>query len=91
MDRNQKNRNGENVLLNNDDVQWYRVMEGTSATIVVDQQDSNIHFTISTINNTVTTILNITNAIQSYAGYYWVGTPYSSECNASLTVTATSM
>ena len=63
-------------------------MKGTSATIRVDQQGSNIHFTTSTINNTVTTILTVTNAIESYTGYYFVGTPYRSECNTSLTVTA---
>ena len=62
-------------------------MKGTSTTIRVDQQGSNIHFTTTTINNTVTTILNITNAIKSYTGYYWVGLLSDDVCNVSLTVT----
>ena len=74
-------------VLNNDDVQWYRAMMGTSTSIVVDPQGSNIHFTTTTTNNTLTTILTITSAINSYTGYYWVGTPYHSVCNASFTVT----
>ena len=63
-------------------------MEGTTTTIEVDQQGSNIHFTTSTTNNTLTTNLTVTNAIKSYTGYYWVGTRYYSVCHASLTVTA---
>ena len=62
-------------------------MKGTNATIRVYPQGSNIHFTTSTTNNTLTTNVTITNAIESYTGYYWVGTPYNSVCYAFLTVT----
>ena len=88
LDRNHRSMSGT-VLLNNSDVQWYRAMTGTSSSIVVDPQGSNIHFTTTTTNNTLTTTLTVTNAIKSYTGYYWVGTPHSSDCNVSLTVTST--
>ena len=85
LDRNHWYWSG--TVLNNSDVQWYRTMTGTSATIVVDPQGSNVHFTTTTTtNNTLITNLTITNAMKSYTGYYWVGTPHSSECYASLTV-----
>ena len=60
---------------------------GTSAAESVDQQGSNIHFTTSATNNTLTTTLTITNAIKSYTGEYFVNTPYYSGCYTSLTVT----
>ena len=37
-------------------------------------------------NNATTSSLTITNAIKSYTGYFWVGTPSLNVCNASLTV-----
>ena len=60
---------------------------GTSAVESVGQRGSNIHFTTSTTNNTLTTTLIITNAIKSYIGDYLVGTPSYTACHASLTVT----
>ena len=78
LDRNYRN-------ISSDDVHWYRVLMGTS-TVVRVNQSSNIHFTTSTINNTLTSNLTITNAIKSYTGDYLVGTPHYSACHASLTV-----
>ena len=72
--------------INSDDVQWYRLVKDTGITEMVDQQDSNIHFTTSTINNTLTSQLNITNSRKSDTGYYWFGTPSLIICNASLIV-----
>ena len=86
LDRNHRS-GSRNILLNSSDVQWYRVLMGTGTTQRVDSQDSNIHFTTSTNNNTLTTNLTITNGIKSYTGYYWVATSHSSECNVSLAVT----
>ena len=63
------------------DVQWYRLIEDTGTTEMVDPQDSNIHFTNSTTSN-----LTITNATKSYTGYYWVRLPFDDVCNVSLTV-----
>ena len=77
-----------NNNINSDDVQWYRLVKDTGIPEMVDQQDSNIHFTTSTINNTLTSVLNITSASKSHTGYCWVGTPSSTVCNASLTVLA---
>ena len=59
----------------------------TSTTVMVDPQGSNIHFTTSTINNTLTSSLTITNAVKSYTGYHWVRLPSDDVCNVSLTVT----
>ena len=79
--------NTTNNNINSDDVQWYRLVKDTGIIEMVDLQDSNIHFTTSTINNTLTNQLTITSASKSYTGYYWVGTPSSIVCNVSLTVT----
>ena len=75
-----------NSSISSDDVQWYRLIMDTSTTVMVDPQDSNIHFTTSTINNTLTSSLTITNAVKSYTGYYWVRLPSDDVCNVSLTV-----
>ena len=72
--------------LSSDDVQWYRLIMDNSTTVMVDPQDSNIHFTTSTINNTLTSLLTITNTTKSYAGYHWVRLPSGDVCNVSLTV-----
>ena len=77
--------NTANFNINDSDVQWYRLIEDTGITERVNQS-SNIHFTTSTINNTLTTSLNITNARRFYTGYYWIEIPSLNVCNASLTV-----
>ena len=76
-----------NNNINSDDVQWYKLVKDTGITEMVDQQDSNIHFTTSTINNTLTSQLTITSASKSHTGYYLVGTPSFNVCNVSLNVT----
>ena len=76
----------EDSRISSDNVHWYRVLMGTSTTVVRVNQSSNIHFTTSTINNTLNSSVTITNAMKSYAGDYLVGTPYYSVCRASLTV-----
>ena len=75
--------------ISSNDVQWYRLVMDTSITEGVNQS-SNIHFTTSTTNNTLTSSLTITNATKSYSGYFWVGTPSVNVCNVSLTVFGTS-
>ena len=75
--------------LNNTDVQWYthRFIQDTSTTEMVDPQGNSSHLTTSTTNNTLTSNLNITNAITSYTGYYWVRLSSDDDvCNVSLTV-----
>ena len=57
-----------------------------STTVIVDPQDSNIQFTTSTTNNTLTSSLTINNAVKSYTGYYWVRLPSDDVCNVSLIV-----
>ena len=71
----------------NDDVQWYRLINDTT-TEMVDPNGENINFmTVTMENNATSSSLTITNAIKSYTGYFWVRTSSLIICNASLTVT----
>ena len=70
-----------------DDIQWYRLINDTSTTEIVDSNGENINFmTVTMENNVTTSSLTITNARISYTGYFWVGTSSLNICNASLTV-----
>ena len=82
--------NTTNANINSDNVQWYRSLEDIGNAERVNQ-NSNIHLTTSTTNNTLTSSLTITNAVKSYTGYYWVRLPSGDVCNVSLTVFGTSM
>ena len=75
-----------NSNIGSDDVQWYRFIKDTNTTEMVDPNGENINFLTSTIGNTTNSSLTITNAIKSYTGYFWVGTPSLNVCNVSLTV-----
>ena len=77
-----------NSNISSDDVQWYRFIKDTSTTEMVDPNGGNINFLTSTNGSTINSSLTITNAIKSYTGYFWVGTPSLNVCNASLTVTS---
>ena len=72
-----------NSNIRSDDVQWYRFIKDTSTTVMVDPNGGNINFLTHTNGSSS---LTITNAIKSYTGYFWVGTPSLNVCNASLTV-----
>ena len=78
--------NTTNNNINSNDVQWYKVIKDTGITEMVDQQDSNIHFTTPTINNALTSQLTINSVNKSHTGYYWVGALSFNACNVSLTV-----
>ena len=73
--------------INSSDVQWYRFIKDTSNTEMVDQDGTDIHYVTHHSGNTLTSQLTITNTVKSHAGYYWIRTPSSNICNASLTVT----
>ena len=75
-----------NSNIRSDDVQWYRFIKDTSTTETVDPNGENIYFLTRTNGSTTNSLLTITNAIKSYTGYFWVGTPSLNVCNASLTV-----
>ena len=75
-----------NSNISSDDVQWYRFIKDTSTTEMVDPNGRNINFLTSTIGSTTNSSLTITDAIKSYTGYFWVGTPSLNVCNTSLTV-----
>ena len=77
-----------NSNISSDDVQWYRFMKDTSTTEMVDPNGENINFLTRTNGSITNSSLNITNAIRSYTGYFWVETPSLNVCNASLTVLA---
>ena len=72
--------------IRSDDVQWYRFIKDTSTTKMVDPNGENINFLTHTNGSTINSSLTITNAIKSYTGYFWVGTPSLNVCNVSLTV-----
>ena len=72
-----------NTSIRSDDVQWYRFIMNTSTTTTV---GDNFDLLTYTEENTTSSSLTITNAIKSYTGYFWVGTPSLNVCNASLTV-----
>ena len=75
-----------NSNIRSDDVQWYRFIKDTNTTVKVDPNGENINFLTHTNESTTSSSLTITNAIKSYTGYFWVGTPSLNVCNASLTV-----
>ena len=76
-----------NSNIRSDDVQWYRFIKDTSTTVMVDPNGGNFNIMNFTIGGATISSLTITNAIKSYTGYFWVGTPSLNVCNASLTVT----
>ena len=76
-----------NTTINSSDVQWYRFIKDTSTTEMVDQYGTDIHNVTHHSGNTLTSQLTITSARNSHTGYYWIRTPSSDVCNASLTVT----
>ena len=75
-----------------DDVQWYRFIEDTSTTEMVDPNGENIYFITDTEENddgnVTNSSLTINNVLKSYTGYFWVKAPSLNVCNASLTVIA---
>ena len=75
-----------NSNISSDDVQWYRFIKDTSSIEMVYHDGDNINFITDTIGNTTSSSLTITNVIKAYTGYFWVGTPSLTVCNASLTV-----
>ena len=68
-----------------DDVQWYRYIMGTGTSGAVDPSEESITILTHT-GSTLNSSLTITNAVKSYTGYYWIGTPSVNVCNVSLTV-----
>ena len=74
-----------NSNIRSDDVQWYRFIKDTSATVMVEPNGRNINIMNHT-NGSTNSSLTVTNAIKSYTGYFWVRTPSLNVCNATLTV-----
>ena len=73
--------------ISSDGVQWYRLLKDTGTT---ERLGGLKDFTVVSLPgaDNFTTTLNITNAIKSYTGYYWVRSSSANVCNASLTVSA---
>ena len=74
--------------ISSDDVQWYRFIKSRGITEMIDPNGTNITFTTKHSANDLTTNLNITNAVTSYTGYYWVRSPSDDmgTCNTSVTI-----
>ena len=68
------------------DLEWYKLTKSTNTIERMNPYEERINFVIHTTGNTISSSLNITNAITSYTGHYWVGTPSFNVCNVSLTV-----
>ena len=67
------------------DVVWYyESMQSINAAKIVREDRRNVSFTMS--NNTVSSSLFISNATQSYTGFYWIEISTFNVCNASLAV-----
>ena len=75
-----------NSNIRSDDVQWYRFIKDSSTTVMVDPNGGSFKIMNRTNESTTNSSLHITNAIKSYTGYFWVGTPSLNACNASLFV-----
>ena len=75
-----------NSSISSDDVQWYRFIKDTNTTEIVDLNGENINFLTHTTGSITNSSLTITNAMKSYTGYFWLGTPFLNVCNASLAV-----
>ena len=67
------------------DLEWYKFTNASNIE-VLDPYEERINFLIRTAGNTISSSLNITNAINSYTGYFWIGTSSFNVCNVSLTV-----
>ena len=78
--------NTANTNISSDDVQWYRFIKNTGTTEMINQNGTSITFATNHSGNVLTTNLTITNAVTSYAGYYWVKLPSNFSCNTSVTV-----
>ena len=75
-----------NSNIRSEDVLWYRFIKDTSTTEMIDPDGDHFDFITDTIGNATSSSLTITNVMKSYTGYFWVGTPSLTVCNASLTV-----
>ena len=53
-----------------DKVRWYRFIKDINTMEKINQQDGNMIHTSTTFNDTLLISLTITNAIESYTGYY---------------------
>ena len=70
-------------------VQWYRFIEDTSTTEMVDPDGDNINFITNTIGSQTSSTLTIINVTKSYTGYFFIRTPsLNNVCVASLHVLA---
>ena len=57
------------------DLEWYKLTKSANTIERMDPYENRINFVIRTTGNTTSSSLNITNAIASYTGCYWVKTP----------------
>ena len=78
--------NTTNTNISSGDVQWYRFIKNTGTTEIINPNGTSLTFTTNHSGNVLTTNLTITNAVTSYAGYYWVKLLSNFSCNTSVTV-----
>ena len=78
--------NTTNTNIRDDNVQWYRFIKNTGTTETVDSDGESISFSTRTFGSILSSTLNISDVNKFYTGYFWMGTPFSNVCNASLNV-----
>ena len=74
-----------NVHTRYTDLEWYKFTNASNIE-VLDPYEERINFLIRTTGNTISSSLNINNAVTPYTGYYWIETSSFSACIVSLTV-----
>ena len=74
--------------ISTDDVRWYRTIRSTNTVLLGTDQDDDgsIVTDFYTKNGLTYAMLTISNATESYTGYYWVRVQSDNLCNTSLTV-----
>ena len=72
--------------ITNNDVQWYRYINSTGTTLMVDQHGKSVNFITNTAENITNSTLIISNTSTSDDGFFWVGTPSCNVCNTSVDI-----
>ena len=82
--------NTTDTKISSDHLYWYRLTKDATTAKMINADGESIMFT-SNSSGYGNSILRIKNAMESYTGYYWVGTSSGDVCNVSLTVVTSTL
>ena len=82
--------NTTNSNISSDHLYWYRLTKDATTAKMINADGESIVFT-SNSSGYGNSTLRIKNAMESYTGYYWVGTSSFNVCNVSLTVVTSTL